>query len=519
MNGQNIIDGGGIDSESTVFTGANGDVLEVRNASVITIGDLNNIKNIGTLEFSNDQAVTQLSTLELNDDIVDAMIDDNTPSISRTSVNPDPNPERLYINVVDSDAITSTKTATSGLTLDASRLTNRSDLDILLGRGDNDIKVGAGDDNVIILGNYAKDEYANTVIHSVDGNSGVSINDYYTDEKTVDVVNRVVTDKIDLGIGIDTLETYGAIDLTGATLTGIENLVAHSAVIITESQYQALTSIKFDGAQQHSLTIEDDSTGVAESIDLSKLELTTGSENLAVQIADGGNTSFINEAIDSSDIGDISVSGFTLKADKESVDEGTAVTYTLTTQDIADGTELAYTLSGAGITADDFDNGSLSGNLTVNNNTATVVIDVSADQTTEGTENLTFSLDNGKANNTVVINDTSLTPEAGARSTVDLNAKNDGETTDAGNADYTFTFDEGNYSYTIANLESGDIIDLPDTPAPTVNNSDYNDGEVELQWAANGQVLTVTLTGLAAVDNQLNSVADFDTVFGAGTIA
>jgi len=128
--------------EINVYLG-NGDVLEIRNKAVVTIGDLDNVSNIGTIEFSNDQAVTQDSTLELNDTVVDRLVYTNHNSVAR-SVNQDenPSPERLYINVVDSDAITSTKSATTGLTLDATDLTNRSDLDILLGRGDNNIQSG-----------------------------------------------------------------------------------------------------------------------------------------------------------------------------------------------------------------------------------------------------------------------------------------------------------------------------------------------------------------------------------------
>ncbi len=89
---------------------------------------------------------------------------------------------------------------------------------------------------------------------------------------------------------------------------------------------------------------------------------------------------------------------------------------------------------------------------------------------------------------------------------------------DASDADYTFTFAEGNYTYTVDNFEAGDILDLPDSPSPTVVNSSYDDGSVDLQWAANGQVLTVTLTGLDDLDSQLNNIDDFNSVFGEGTI-
>ncbi len=78
-----------------------------------------------------------------------------------------------------------------------------------------------------------------------------------------------------------------------------------------------------------------------------------------------------------------------------------------------------------------------------------------------------------------------------SKENISVGVENDGESMDASDADYTFTFAEGNYTYTVDNFEAGDILDLPDSPSPTVVNSSYDDGSVDLQWAANGQVLTV----------------------------
>jgi hypothetical protein len=259
VNGKNIIDGGYITSieDSNGSYLGNGDVLEIRNKAVVTIGDLDNVSNIGTLEFSNDQAVMQDVKLQLDDNVIDRLVNDEITSVSRTSVDPNPHPERLYINVLDSEVITSVDTATTGLTLDADKLTNRSDVDILLGRGDNDIQTGAGNDRVILLGNYEEGEYEDTVIHSLSGNDGVNINDYYTSTSE----NRVVNDNIDLGDGEDTLETYGNLDLTNANLEGIEHIVSHSSVIISIEQLTILNSIEFvsgNKSGEHKLIIEGD---------------------------------------------------------------------------------------------------------------------------------------------------------------------------------------------------------------------------------------------------------------------
>ena len=84
----------------------------------------------------------------------------------------------------------------------------------------------------------------------------------------------------------------------------------------------------------------------------------------------------------------------------------------------------------------------------------------------------------------------------------------------------TYTVAAGNYAFTITGgFAAGDKIDFPNDVAASVNNSSFTDNSVELQYAFNGQVVSVTLTGLAAgLDQTLNSVTDFNTVFGAGTI-
>ena len=87
------------------------------------------------------------------------------------------------------------------------------------------------------------------------------------------------------------------------------------------------------------------------------------------------------------------------------VNEGDTVIFTLTTANVADGTVLPFTISG--ISASDI-NESLTGNFTVNSNTAQTIISLVNDNTTEGTENMTLALDNGEASQIVAINDTSI---------------------------------------------------------------------------------------------------------------
>ncbi|MBC3921198.1 hypothetical protein H8L32_27315, partial [Undibacterium sp. CY18W] len=97
----------------------------------------------------------------------------------------------------------------------------------------NFLSLGAGADRVVLLGNYVAGTYNTT-------ENGVNLNA----QSTATAVARVVTDTINLGNGNDTLVTYGAINLAGAQLSGIENITANSAVVITASQYAALVAAR-----------------------------------------------------------------------------------------------------------------------------------------------------------------------------------------------------------------------------------------------------------------------------------
>jgi len=94
-------------------------------------------------------------------------------------------------------------------------------------------------------------------------------------------------------------------------------------------------------------------------------------------------------------------------------------------------------------------------------------------------------------------------------------------TDDASAADVTYTVTAGNYTYTIAGFGVGDKIDFPADTDPTVLNTDFADGVVDILYETGGLSTTIKLTGLTATqDAALNFVPDdFTTLFGAGTIA
>lgn len=266
FNGSHAINGGAVDNNTTNNSQKNADVIELRNATNASIGDFNGISNMGTIALTNDTAVTQVSQIQLNDDIVNALVDSFQGSNTTTHV------ERLTIRSIDNVNVAA---ATVGVSIDAGVLSAASALDVTLGRGGNFLQLGAGADRVVLLGNYVAGTY-NT------SENGVALNS----QSTATAAARVVTDTINLGAGNDTLVTYGAINLVGATLSGVENITANSAVVITASQYAALVAaraalslstpvITFTGNVPHQLTIVDDIAG-ANNIDLSLIAVTSG---------------------------------------------------------------------------------------------------------------------------------------------------------------------------------------------------------------------------------------------------
>ena len=112
-----------------------------------------------------------------------------------------------------------------------------------------------------------------------------------------------------------------------------------------------------------------------------------------------------------------------------------------------------------------------------------------------------------------------VTPPAGSDVTVNVPATG-GSVTDAGSGiKTTYTFPAGVYDYSIAGFTAGDKLVFPaGSTTPTVKNISHFDGVVVIESSLNNQTITVTLTGQAANDSNLNNIADFNTVFGAGTI-
>ena len=149
-----------------------------------------------------------------------------------------------------------------------------------------------------------------------------------------------------------------------------------------------------------------------------------------------------------------------------SVNEGSTVTFTLTTTNVTNGTKIPYTIRG--VTSDDIGGAPVTGEFTINSNKATLSLTITADASTEGAETLILSLDNlNVLPISVNINDTSKTP------TYALSNSSTDSTIDEGNS-LTFTLTTTNVSantkvpYSISGVTSLDISGAPLTGDFTV---------------------------------------------------
>lgn len=99
---------------------------------------------------------------------------------------------------------------------------------------------------------------------------------------------------------------------------------------------------------------------------------------------------------------------FGLSANKYTINEGDTVEVTLRTQNVPDGTGYPYTVSG--ITQDRLSSGFMNGTFVVYNNQATQTWTIDNNLKTDGQATMTVQLNNGQANTSIKINDTSRNP-------------------------------------------------------------------------------------------------------------
>ncbi|WP_274630035.1 beta strand repeat-containing protein [Arvimicrobium flavum] len=183
MNGLAQIDGGA----AALSNAGNSDVLEVRNSAVVTIGDLAGVSNVGTIEFTNDQAATQTAVLELDNATVDRLVNSTQEASATNGV------ETLNVSAHDNPLLAGADTV---LNLDASQITNAFlALNVTGGGSADNITGGAGND--IINGGEGND--------TINGGGGNDI-----------LIGGLGNDTIDGGAGDDLIHAgVGVNNVTG----------------------------------------------------------------------------------------------------------------------------------------------------------------------------------------------------------------------------------------------------------------------------------------------------------------
>lgn len=144
-----------------------------------------------------------------------------------------------------------------------------------------------------------------------------------------------------------------------------------------------------------------------------------GSETIQIRILDGGSAVATSTAVT---VNDTSVSPtYSISGSPTAQDEGSIVDFTVTTTSVSNGTVLYWKIiPEPGETqpvSADFVNGLLEGTVTINSNSGSFSIELSADQLTEGEEVFVVQLRSGSQSGTfltqsqsIFINDTSLDP-------------------------------------------------------------------------------------------------------------
>lgn len=161
------------------------------------------------------------------------------------------------------------------------------------------------------------------------------------------------------------------------------------------------------------LTIVGESDGV-------EYEGTTYTVNQNIDLGDANNTRIAVKGLGGAllQLTTVTSPNYTITASSASVDENGSVTFTIATNNVADGTDLYWTLGvvSGSVTTSDF-TGATDGTVTINNNTGSVTVTLNPDETTEGVEEFLLALRLDSITGQVVatssaitINDTSLTP-------------------------------------------------------------------------------------------------------------
>ena len=191
--------------------------------------------------------------------------------------------------------------------IDASALTGNLDVNVTA-RGDVSITAGSGDDKVTVFGNIGAGEYSDNALASGLANKAAGFDVTFSeDEETGELVQTgeflTLTGEFDLGEGDNTLQVFGAVDLTGATFRNVDTLFVNSQIYLNGQVVENIESIEF-GEGSHSL-LYTHQEGSDYTIDqfLSLIPTTATSENLSVTVFGSQSRDTINLQTSNTQIG------------------------------------------------------------------------------------------------------------------------------------------------------------------------------------------------------------------------
>jgi hypothetical protein len=211
---------------------------------------------------------------------------------------------------------------------------------------------------------------------------------------------------------------------------------------------------------------------------------------------------------------------FSLAADGSTVSEGGDVVFTLTTTNVAAGTEYAYVISG--VNSSDLSAGTLTGLAEVDSNgKATVSVGLKSDTTTEGAETLTMTV--AGETSSVTVTDSSTTPAAATTATATYSLAADSSTVSEG-GDVVFTLTTTNvtagteFAYVISGVNSADLSSGSLTGLAEVD----SDGKATVSVGLKNDTTTEgaeTMTMTVASQTASVTVTDSSTTAAAATAA
>ena len=261
---------------------------------------------------------------------------------------------------------------------------------------------------------------------------------------------------------------------------------------------------------QASLALQITDDGITEGTETMSINLTNKGVNLPITISDTAPT-------------------YALTTSVSSVDEGGGFTITLITTNVLNNTTIPYLITG--VDTEDINNAPTTGNFVVNNDRATLNIQTSLDNTTEGNDTFVLSLiDDTNISVSVLINDTSLDTPTYSMSSTPTSVDEGQQFTVT--LTTTSVLDGTTIPYTITGVNSSDIADESLTGSFTVNSNSaskiftttadsLNDGQETFKLTlVSGEAVNVTIndtsTSSAGPGNEVDPPGVSNPVQGTG---